>query len=255
MVRIPATPSPDKVTRLRLARAASEGRVLHVPVRRVIVKSPKRILRELVSVKMASVVPCESAIEFDHFTVLDVDPSVVRFRVQPEWIAYVDAEGLNHVTAPDVLVEYRGGAAEFHEVKPTDRTKEECAAIAAACLRRGIVYRVVQADEVRREPRIGNARALRAARWARPSPETAWAARSRLARTGPTSLGMLVAALGGGDGARADVLSMALRGQLAIDWESRPIGPDTSIALPEDGTPRADAGICRKPSIQQGENP
>ena len=225
-------PAPGTVTALRMARASSEGRVLHVPVRRVIVRSPKRILREFVSVKMRAAVPCESSIELDHYTVLDVDPAVVAFRVQPEWVSYVDSRGKSRLTAPDVLVEFDDGTAEFHEVKPTGRTKEESEAIAATCAKRGLGYRVVQADEIRREPRLANARTLREARWRRPSPRASWAVRTFLADGGTAVLYLLVEALGPEGVSRADVLSLALRGQVTLDWKSRVIGPETSVSLP-----------------------
>ena len=217
----------DKTTRLRIARAASEGRTYDVPVRKVIVKSPVRILRELQSVKMRATLPCESSIEYDWATVLDVDPDVSAFRVQPRHLRYTDVDGRPRWTVPDVLVDYVDGRSEYHEVKrdieaDCDRQRARTAALEPVCAADGLVYRVVRESEVRAEPRLSNARELR--RYRRHAPSSAFRAHVfRLLSGHPsTRLDALLEALG--KDAREDVLALVLRGMLSMDWKAVPIG-------------------------------
>lgn len=222
--------------RLRAARARAEGRELHVPARKVIVRSPVRILRELASVKMHCKVPCESAIEYDHCVVLDVRRDVVAFHAQPELLHYTDRDGNPRRHFPDVRVELASGDVEFHEVKPDEEaddpeTRRLHAAIAAEYARRGARYRVMRESEVRREPRLGNALLLRSVRVRRPTRQQVERVHEALAR-GARPLGELQALLGRGAEGRADLLALALRGLVDLDWERRPIGPDIPVFLP-----------------------
>jgi hypothetical protein len=222
--------------RLRAARAQAEGRQHHVPVRRVIVRSPVRILRELTSIKMRCKVPCESQIEYDHYVVLDVRPDVIAFHVQPEVLHYEDPDG-NHRTAfPDVRVHFTSGDVEMHEIKPDKEAGLPAnqllhKAITAEYARRGTCYRVVKESEVRRQPRLDNAHLLRTVRHRHPDRHVIEQVHSALTCRART-FGELQALLARGKDGGDDLLALARRGLVNMDWEHLPIGPDMPIALP-----------------------
>lgn len=231
-----------KKERLRAARAQAEGREHHVPVRKVIVRSPVRILRELASVKMRCKVPCESAIEYDHFVVLDVRQDVRAFQAQPELLHYTDSDGNCRKHFPDARVELGSGAVEFHEVKP-DKEADDPAfrrlhtAIAVEYAKRGSRHLVMRESEVRRQPRLANAMLLRSVRVRQPTWRMVEQMHEVLASGGRT-FGDLQAMLGRGAEGGADLMALALRGLVDLDWERIPIGPDIPVVLPRTGGKR-----------------
>lgn len=223
--------------RLRAARAHADGRNYHQPVRKVIVRSTARILRELSSVKMGCKVPCESSIEYDYYSILDARRDVREFFAQPELLHYLDQHGKWRKHTPDVEVVFTSGSAEIHEVKPdAEAIKPSVQAlhqiITEEYARRDQRYQVVLASEVRRQPRLCNAHVLRSTRQRRLSPNDQSRAMQELA-FGPVTLEQLEDALGGGVAARLDLLAMVLRGDLDMDWERQPIAPGILVRLPE----------------------
>lgn len=223
--------------RLRAARAHADGRDYHQPVRRVITRSTGRILYELCSVKMRCKVPCESSIELDHYSILDVRRDVTAFHAQPELLDYRDHEGKARKHYPDVRVVFTSGVEQFHEVKPDAVADDPVVkslheAVAEEYSRRGQQYRVVVESEVRRQPRLANAQLLRSTRQRRIVAADLAQARSRLA-AGPVVLEELADVLGGGVEGRLDLLAMVLRGYLEMDWEVLPIDANIPVLLPE----------------------
>ena len=229
-IRRPTT----KKERLRAARAWAEGRETYVPSRNVIVRSPVRILRELVSVKMGCKVPCESSIEYDHFVILDTRHDVASFRAQPEIIRVPDETGTIRRHYPDARVEFTNGRVEIHEVKPDKvAAKPEVVAlqalVAAEYARRGLSYVVVTESDIRRQPRLDNARLIRSARMHRPSQAT-WAFVSDALSNGPLPFAALEV-LAGTVSAKMELLALTLRGRLHMEWERLPVGPAILVSL------------------------
>lgn len=225
--------------RLRAARAISEGREHHRPVRKVIVKSTVRILRELYSVKMRCKIPCESHIEYDYFAVLDVRRDVKGFYAQPEVLHYCDHEGLARRHIPDAQVVFTSGKREFHEVKPDEVAAKpgiRCLheAIAAEYARRGYDYYVIRESDIRRQPRLENAHLLRSTRLRRPDRADRLLVERTLA-SGPHTLQELENMLGRGAESRMDLLALVLNGVLEMDWERLCIDASTPVRLPETG--------------------
>ena len=221
--------------RLRLARAMAEGRELHVPVRKVITKSTARILRELVSTKMGCKVPCESSIELDHYTVLEVRKDVAAFHAQPERLHFTDAAGVIRRHVPDVRVIYVDGTEEIHEVKPLRKKGDKALielhkAIGAEYARRGECFKVVFEDEVRAQPRLANAKMLRRHRMRRVASST-YAQVLAILSEGPATMNAVQDRLGQGVQSRADLLALALRGVIGMDWECHPIGSGSTLRL------------------------
>lgn len=231
-----------KTMRLRKARAESEGREFFVPVRQVMVRSPVRILRELFSLKMRTYLPCESAIEFDHATVLDVRQDVVRILAQPEVVHY-ELDGRARKTVPDFRIDLTDGTTELHECRTDkeaalEQIQREAAAIADVCNSRRVRYVVMREGEVRREPRLSNARLLRDQRMRPRSAAVERAVLALLAADGDLGLDDVCSGVSVSRMSHGDVLAMALHGVVALDWETVPIGPATRVSLPTASTPR-----------------
>lgn len=233
VIRCPTT----KKERLRAARAWADGRETHVPSRKVIVRSPVRILRELASTKMGCKVPCESSIEYDYYVILDVRHDVLSFQAQPELVQVRDDTGAMRRHYPDVRVEFTNGEIEIHEVKPDKiAAQTDIAAfhahVAAKYARRGQRYVVVTESVIRRQPRLANAHLIRSARMYRPSQATWSFVRAALA-AGPVPMGVLQTMMGGSATARMELLALTLHGQLQMDWEHLPISAAIPILLQE----------------------
>jgi len=133
-----------RVMRVRKAEAEARGHEFHLPLRDAIVKSKTRKLRELSSVKMHGYIPCESLIEFDHCTVLDVRRDVIRILGQPVEIFYTLDEK-KRKTIPDFRIDLKDGSTEFHECRTDkeamlDHIKLEKEAISMQCAQAGVRY-------------------------------------------------------------------------------------------------------------------
>ncbi|RED46094.1 TnsA endonuclease N-terminal domain-containing protein [Aestuariispira insulae] len=74
------------------------------------------------SFKCKKSLPWESQPERDFLKLLELDPEVICFEVQPERLDYRDGMK-NRYYIPDVLVEYRAGSV-YYEVKMDDRAAE-----------------------------------------------------------------------------------------------------------------------------------
>lgn len=85
-----------------------------MPVRKI----PKnyRNLTGIVATKKSEAGFFESTLERDFLSLLEFDPDVLSFDVQPIKVDFQNAEGKNRSYTPDVLVEYRHGTSIFPSV-------------------------------------------------------------------------------------------------------------------------------------------
>jgi len=102
----------------------------------------------------------ESWLERDHVLVLDCDPQVVAFSVQPFWLWWTE-QGVRRRHAPDFFARAVAGTGLVVDCRLVDRIDERSAqsfaAMRAVCERAGWVYRLVGAiDPVQ----VGNLRWL-----------------------------------------------------------------------------------------------
>jgi len=130
-----------------------------VRARRIVTRSRARATGKYPSWKVGRMVQWESSNELNAFRLLDANPHVRTFREQPMWITYrLGGELFLHI--PDALVETDVGR-EVWEVKPTDKAVEpQCAErsrlLTQALPALGYFYRVVLAEDLRRQPRLSN---------------------------------------------------------------------------------------------------
>jgi hypothetical protein len=132
-------------------------------VRRVISRSPGRVVYKFPSIKLGKTVYCESGPELDYAYLLDPDQSVIFFQEQPGKIKYY-LNGKLHKYTPDFLV-IRPNKKQIVEVKPASKASAEkykilFRIIEAICLEAGYEFIVVTDEEIRAGARLSNIKAL-----------------------------------------------------------------------------------------------
>lgn len=127
--------------------------------RRVVSRSRARSTGKYPSWKMGRMLQWESHNELNAFRLLDANPAVRAFQEQPLTIHFrLNDEVHRHY--PDILVDL-GSARELWEVKSaTEAARPENAArtklLSDALPNHGFTYRMVLAEDLRREPRLSN---------------------------------------------------------------------------------------------------
>lgn len=203
------------------------------PTRKVITRRTARVIGLFSSVKMERQVAWESQLEFDHLRLMEVDNAVVAFHAQPEECPYVH-QGKPRRYYPDLRVELADGSVRMVEVKykadaDAPENKERFVIIKALYAERGISFEVVTELDIRRQPRLANAKLMLDYRDYDPSESLNLRVAEAFAVRRPVTLGDLEAALGFPTERRGELYAMALRGHFGIDLENAPLSADSLI--------------------------
>ena len=201
--------------------------------RKVVTRSRARPTGKFPSWKMGRMLQWESVGELNAMRLLDADHSVHSFAEQPAVVRYA-LNGETRIHYPDLLVTREGGLKEFWEVKPEkEAAREEVAArttlLQAALPSYGYEYRMVCAEELRRQPRLSNA--LEILKWGR-RPITAVEReriRAILNRLPAVTWGAAVSGALGRSG-RHSLCRLVLEGTLAFDVNEK-LRLDTQFTL------------------------
>lgn len=201
--------------------------------RKVVTRSRARPTGKYPSWKMGRMLQWESIAELNAMRLLDADPSVPFFAEQPLVLRY-RLGGESRLHYPDQLVKRDTGSKELWEIKSErDAAREDVAArtalLHAALPAYGYEYRLVYAEELRREPRLANV--LEILKWGR-GPITAVEReriRALLTRVPAVTWG---AALSGAVGrfGRQVLCRLVLEGMLAFDLNQK-LSFDTPFTL------------------------
>lgn len=192
--------------------------------RKVVTRSRARPTGKFPSWKMGRMLQWESVAELNAMRLLDAAPSVRSFAEQPAVVRYT-LNGESRIHYPDLLVVRDNDLKELWEVKSAkDAAREEVVArttlLQAALPTYGYEYRMVYAEELRRQPRLSNA--LEILKWGQ-GPITALE-RERV-RAILTQLPVVTwgAALSGalGRSGRHSLCRLVLEGMLAFDLNKR----------------------------------
>jgi len=132
--------------------------------RTVVSRSRARGTGKYPSWKMGRMIQWESPNELNALRLLDADPAVRAFHEQPLAIRFALDDAI-HLHYPDLLVEWSDGSRELWEVKPVReaRRPENLARtrfLESALPHVGFNYRMVVAEDLKREPRLSNALTL-----------------------------------------------------------------------------------------------
>lgn len=189
--------------------------------RRVVTRSRARSTGKYPSWKMGRMIEWESENELNAFRLLDVNPAVRSFREQPCEIRYV-LHGELHRHYPDALVELDTGN-ELWEIKPereaiAQDTVDRTQLLSGALPNHGFRYRVAIAEDLRREPRLTNAKILLRHGRSEISPLDRERVRLALLPTGYVTWGFVLNGALGYQG-RSHICRLALEGLLAFDFE------------------------------------
>lgn len=187
------------------------------------------------SIKSGDGLPYESLLERDALLLLDVDPNVASFTVQPETFVWTEAGRQRRYTA-DIRLEMVDGEIVYRQVKLATRLAADptlggrLPAIEAECAARGARHELWLDTDIRRQPRLSNARRLRAA-VAVLAAENLHAIHSLITRLPfPSSLGAAAEALGGQAVHVNVVLGLVAIGELAMDLD-RPLEGEAALML------------------------
>jgi hypothetical protein len=200
--------------------------------RNIVSRSQARATGKYPSWKMGRMLQWESPHELNAFRLLDADPAVVSFSEQPLVLTF-ELDEAEHEHLPDIRVAL-DGCVELWEVKTraealSPETVRRTALLARSLPALGYEYRVVTAEELRTQPRLGNALTL--LRYGRQDIPVADRERLRvlLERVPCLTWGAIRRGAFGPQG-RAWACRLALEGTLLIDIR-RPWADETPVAL------------------------
>jgi hypothetical protein len=180
----------------------------------------------------------ESIYELEYLYLLETDADVVAVRSQPETLHW-DDDGIRRRHVPDFCV-FRTDRIELVEVKPDAIDDEAEASDEEELLQRrteilktqlakeGRIYTLVRETEIRREPRLGNAKILMNGLGQAPSPALRADVLAMMAN-GPAPIADLVAAVGKGPHFVNAVYALVLAGDLELVDPDAPLTWQSAI--------------------------
>ncbi|WP_419906028.1 TnsA endonuclease N-terminal domain-containing protein [Hoeflea sp.] len=169
--------------------------------------------------------PYESLLERDALIVLDVDPAVVDFSAQPKTFVWTEGRRKRQYT-PDLMVVLDDGQIVYRQVKPAaffarnPTLDRRLLAIEKQCTHCGASHEIWLDTDIRRQPRLANARRIRASASfiAEEGRAAVYTALGTLRM--PTTLGIAMDRLGGKPEQLNLILGIVARGALAIDLDA-----------------------------------
>jgi hypothetical protein len=206
-----------------------------VRARKVIGRSPARVVYKFPSIKLRRTVYCESGLELDYAFLLDADHGgALSFQEQPGKIKYY-LNGKLRTYTPDFLVT-RPDKKQVVEVKPESKVFNEENKILFGIINsicRGAVYEfvVVTDAKIRVQPRLGNIKLLWKYGRTPIYPRHQIYCHEFFARKGNTVLGELLEFFAHQKEGKAVVFSLLYWGIVGIDINA-PISLNAPVHLP-----------------------
>jgi TnsA endonuclease N terminal/TnsA endonuclease C terminal len=191
--------------------------------------------------KSADSADFESLLEKEHMLLLDHDPLVQSYEVQP---VRIPVPGVAKGYVPDLLVHYRPdedgciSPSEIREVKKSEDFKRNAEKYAPKfeaaeqyAAQRGWVFRKIDETEIR-IPRLGNLKFLSQFRFNEPEPHEVERMLSHLDRLGRTSSDVLIASIAQTDEARLELMPvlwhLVITKRIGIDLDE-PFGSNVAL--------------------------
>lgn len=200
--------------------------------RRIVTRSRARPTGKYPSWKMGRMIEWESSNELNAYRLLDATPTVQRYQEQPLMLRYV-IDGERHIHYPDVYVEARD-SRELWEIKPLAQALQPEIAARTRLLVQGLpelgfTYRMVLAEELSRQPRLGTAMQLLKHGRTPVNADDRERVRQLLNRTQVVT--WIFAEQGGlGPSGRQTLARLTLEGFLQIDMD-RPLTSETCFSI------------------------
>ena len=183
----------------------------------------------------------ESILEKEHLLLLDNDPSVLSYEVQP---VKIPVPGVRNGYTPDLLVHFcpnEDGCvrpSEIREVKKSDDFKKKAGQYAPKfeaaehyAASRGWVFRKVSEEDIR-TPRLANLKFLSRFRFHEPEPDEIALILSCLDKIGRTTSDKLLEAVATSEDLRLQLLPvlwhLVISGQVGVDLD-KPLGNSAEL--------------------------
>lgn len=127
--------------------------------RKIVTRSRARATGKYPSWKMGRMVQWESVNELNAYRLLDANAAAIAYHEQPLTIHFV-LNGEAHKHYPDTMVQW-GNSRELWEIKPSSEAirpeyVERTRFLEAALPQLGFAYRMVLAEDLKKEPRLSN---------------------------------------------------------------------------------------------------
>lgn len=127
--------------------------------RKIVTRSRARSTGKYPSWKMGRMIQWESSNELNAYRLLDANPAATAYHEQPLCIRFV-LNGETHMHFPDTMVQW-GTSRELWEIKPSSEASrpgyvERTRFLEAALPKLGFAYRLVVAEDLKKEPRLSN---------------------------------------------------------------------------------------------------
>jgi hypothetical protein len=202
-------------------------------MRNLVHRGAPRPTYKYLSLKLARVVQCESALEVEVGHLLDASPDVLGYAEQPLRVHY-EQDGTARSHVPDFVV-MADGAPEFVEVKfakdVSDEVTKRTHNLSILLREFGWSYRLVTEVETRAASWLSNARALLVRGRTNANPAWSLGAYDRLRRAGALPL----SEFGWGE-LRAQesawIANELIRGHVRVDLRD-PLTSDSQLCVPE----------------------
>lgn len=207
-----------------------------VPVRKIVKRAPHRPVGFFMSEKMMGPLEWESYLERDNFFVLETDNWVRAYYPQPVTLD-LTFQGKPRTYTPDVMVVRRDGTSSYVEVKPDAVAKkpvyqEFFAAARARAADHGLGFEIATELEIRRQPRLKNAKTLMTYSKVQPKGRLLLDVADALTTGRCATVADLMVALNLPEERLGELYALALRGDLNIDLGSAPLSMQSRISRP-----------------------
>lgn len=206
------------------------------PSRPIVTRAPHRPVGRFASDKMHGPLEWESFLEWDNFRILETDNYVKEYHPQPPPIDY-PLDGRTHSYTADALVHRRDGRRVYVEVKYEVDAKRsdnvaKFKAIKSECRRLGAEFHVATEKEIRRQPRLSNAKQLLRYRRVEPKGRLELDVMEAVTTQRLVTVRDLMVAIRLPDSRLGELYALALRGDINIDLETAPLSPDSKVFRP-----------------------
>jgi hypothetical protein len=137
------------------------SRSIDMTARKVVTRSGRGICGYNPSLKMATMIPWESTLERDAFSLFEMSSAVIQYHAQPEKIQF-ELKGKLHHYFPDARLELSDGTVVYVEIKPRAKLnkpeiKERMEAIRKYYESRPHTkFLILDEHDIRVEPRLTN---------------------------------------------------------------------------------------------------
>lgn len=206
------------------------------PVRTIITGRKRIPTGRFHSAKNGRSLPWEGEVEPDYLVVCEADTDIVSFLSQPHMLEIDVGSDDPLIYFPDLDLLHADGSREIVEIKsaadrPTDDYSYKLDVAREYYAGLGWNFSKIHENEVRRQPRLKNAKQIYLSRNVHVSPHDMLKVMRFVGERGVVDLASVIAKLGGGPVAKRQAYSLMIRRVIWIDIELLPLDDDSPVRL------------------------